>query len=118
MWQGYQGVDIDVTVDLGEKTDITRLAGSFLQDQKSWIFMPTQVEFFVSDDGKKFESVGVVENEIAPDVEDAVVQELDVRKKLQARYVRMVAKNIGTCPHWHVGSGEKAWIFCDEIVIE
>ena len=118
MWQGYYGVDVDVIVDLGEVTNLTRLAGSFLQDQDSWIFMPEQVEFFISTDGKNFKSVGVVENEIAQDAEDAVIQELDINKRMTARYVRMVAKNIGSCPAWHVGAGEKAWIFCDEVVIE
>ena len=118
MWQGYYGVDVDVTVDLGEMTTFTRLAGSFLQDQKSWIFMPAEVEFFISEDGKNFKSVGVVENEIAQDAEDAVIQELDVNKRMKARYVRMVAKNSGKCPEWHVGAGEPSWIFCDEIVIE
>ena len=118
MWQGYHGVDVDVTIDLGEQTSITRLAGSFLQDQDSWIFMPEKVEFFVSDDGKNFKSVGVVENEVAQDAEDAVIQELEIRKRLNARYVRMVATSIGTCPDWHVGAGEKAWIFCDEVVID
>jgi hypothetical protein len=29
-----------------------------------------------------------------------------------------VAKTIGTCPEGHVGAGQKAWIFCDEFVIE
>ena len=118
MWQGYYGVDVDVTIDLGEMTDITRLAGSFLQDQRSWIFMPESVEFFVSKDGKNFKLVGEVENEVSQEAEDAVIQELDIRKKLQARYVRMVAKNPGLCPDWHVGAGEKSWIFCDEVVIE
>jgi len=118
MWQGYHGVDVDVTIDLGEQTNITRLAGSFLQDQDSWIFMPEKVEFFVSNDGKNFKSVGVVENEVAQDTEDAVIQELEIRKRLNARYVRMVATSIGTCPEWHVGAGEKAWIFCDEVVID
>ena len=118
MWQGYYGVDVDVTVDLGEQTSITRLAGSFLQDQDSWIFMPEKVEFFISNDGKTFKSVGVVENEVAPDAEDAVIQELEIRKRLNARYVRMVATNPGPCPEWHVGAGENSWIFCDEIIID
>ena len=118
MWQGYHGVDVDATIDLGEVSSITRLAGSFLQDQNSWIFMPTQVEFFISTDGKDFKSVGVIENEIAEDAEDAVIQELDLNKRMKARYVRMVAKNRGICPDWHVGAGEKAWVFCDEIIIE
>ena len=118
MWQGYNGVDVDVTVDLGEVTRLTRLAGSFLQDQGSWIFMPSQVEFFISEDGKNYKSVGVVENEVAPDAEDAVIQELDVNRRMKARYVRMVATNPGPCPEWHVGAGEPSWIFCDEFIIE
>ncbi|MBP5643512.1 MAG: GH92 family glycosyl hydrolase [Bacteroidales bacterium] len=118
MWQGYYGVDLDATVDLGEVTDMTRLAGSFLQDQNSWIFMPTEVEFFISNDGKNFKSVGVVENEIPEETEDAVIQELAINRRMKARYVRMVAKSLGICPEWHVGAGEKAWVFCDEIVIE
>ena len=118
MWQGYYGVDLDATVDLREVTDISRVAGSFLQDQGSWIFMPTEVEFFVSTDGRSFKSIGTVENEVDPETDEAIIQELDIRKKFKARYVRMVAKNIGICPEWHVGAGEKAWIFCDEIVIE
>jgi hypothetical protein len=29
----------------------------------------------------------------------------------------MEAKNIGVCPDWHPGKGEKAWIFVDEIIV-
>ena len=80
--------------------------------------MPTQVEFYISNDGKNFKRVGVVDNMIDPQLEEAVTQELDVRRIMKARYVKMVAKNIGVCPDWHVGAGEKAWIFCDEIIVE
>ena len=118
VWQGYQGVDLVATIDLGESQRVNRLAGSFLQEQGSWIFMPKEVEFFVSDDGKKFRSVGKAVNYIAEDEDDAVIQELAVRPRCEARYVKMAAKNIGTCPDWHVGAGHPAWIFCDEFIIE
>lgn len=118
VWQGYQGVDLVATVDLGSKMKVSRLAGSFLQEQGSWIFMPTEVEFFVSDDGKRFRSVGKRANEIAQDDDGAVIQELGVRPRCEARYVKMVAKSIGNCPEWHVGAGHPAWIFCDEFIIE
>ena len=117
-WQGYYGVDLIATIDLGISKRINRLAGSFLQAQKSWIWMPTEVEYFVSDDGKTFRSVGKVKNTVPLDAEDAVLQEMEVRPHTNARYVKMVAKNLGICPDWHVGAGQKAWIFCDEIVIE
>ena len=118
VWQGYHGVDLVATVDLGVRQRINRLAGSFLQEQGSWIFMPKEVEFFVSDDGKKFRGVGKVINRVPADEDEAVLQELEVRPRCDARYVKMVAKTIGNCPDWHVGAGQPAWIFCDEFVIE
>ena len=117
-WQGYYGVDLIATVDLGQPKYINRLAGSFLQEAYSWIWMPTEVEYFVSDDGQSFRSVGKVMNEVPADADGAFVQEMSVRPRTDARYVKMVAKTIGTCPEGHVGAGQKAWIFCDELVIE
>ena len=117
-WQGYHGVDLIATVDLGQPKRINRLAGSFLQEVYSWIWMPTEVEYFVSDDGHNFRSVGKVKNEVPVDADGAFIQEMAVRPRTEARYVKMVAKTIGTCPEGHVGAGQKAWIFCDELVIE
>lgn len=117
-WQGYHGVDLVATVDLSEVQEISRLAGSFLQDQKSWIFMPKQVEFFVSNDGRNFKSIGVMNNTISQETDEPVLHEFSFNKKLSARYIKMVAKKIDACPDWHVGAGEPGWIFCDEIVIE
>ena len=117
-WQGYYGVDLIATVDLGVSKRINRLAGSFLQEAYSWIWMPKEVEYFVSEDGKNFRSVGKVKNDIPADADGAFIQEMEVRPRTTARYVKMVAKTIGTCPEGHVGAGQKAWIFCDELVIE
>lgn len=117
-WQGYYGVDLIATVDLGVSKRLNRLAGSFLQEIYSWIWMPTEVEYFVSDDGRNFRSVGKVKNDVPVDADGAFVQEMEARPRCNARYVKMVAKTIGTCPEGHVGAGQKAWIFCDELVIE
>ncbi len=117
-WQGYYGVDLIATVDLGQPKKLNRVAGSFLQEIYSWIWMPTEVEYFISDDGKTFRSVGKVKNDIPVDADGAFIQEMEVRPRTTARYVKMVAKTIGTCPEGHVGAGQKAWIFCDELVIE
>ena len=37
-----------------------------------------------------------------------------------ARYIKIVAKNLGDLPKWHLGSPDngKAWIFVDEIEIK
>ena len=118
-WQGYEGVDLDATIDLGAVQTISKVSAGFLQDQNSWIFYPDGFEVFVSEDGKEFRSVAI-------SVPDGPINDPEVRvlgynaefKPLQARYVRLVAKNIGTCPPWHIGAGSKAWLFADEIVVE
>ena len=80
--------------------------------------MPKQVEFFISDDGKNFKSLGVVKNTISQETEEPVIHEFAIDKNFSARYIKMVAKKIDACPDWHVGAGEPGWIFSDEIIID
>ena len=37
--------------------------------------------------------------------------------KREIRFVKVKAKNIGLCPEWHPGAGNRGWLFVDEIVI-
>jgi len=37
---------------------------------------------------------------------------------IEARFIKVFAKNMGTCPPWHIGAGGKAWVFIDEITVE
>lgn len=80
--------------------------------------MPSKVEYFISDNGKHFKSVGSVKNNVPTETDGGITKEFELRKDMKARYVKMIAKNIKTCPDWHPGAGEKAWIFCDEFIIE
>ena len=117
-WQGYEGVNIDAIIDLGENEPISELSVGFLQDEKSWIFFPVEVAFFLSDDGKVFRNAGSVKNEL-PDNNEVVTHDFSWKTSgVHARYIRMVAKNRVVCPGWHPGAGNKAWIFADEIEIK
>lgn len=117
-WQGYQGKNLEAVVDLGSVKEFNKISIGFLQDEGSWIFMPPQVEFFVSDDGKNFTSAGVEQNKTDWRTGGTILHDFGVQKKMKARYVKVVAKNTGTCPDWHSGKGNPAWIFADEIIIE
>jgi hypothetical protein len=37
---------------------------------------------------------------------------------LKSRYLRIVAKNPGTLPSWHMSAGQPSYLFTDEIVIK
>jgi predicted alpha-1,2-mannosidase len=118
-WQGYQGIDLEAVVNLGETMNADKLAIGFIQDQKSWIFLPVAVDFYVSKDGKNFNHAGTVKHDIPLEKEGAIVKEFVVEKKFDGiRYVKVKATNLGICPDWHLGAGGKAWIFADEIIVE
>lgn len=119
IWQGYHGVDLIAVIDLIQPQDIRKIAAGFLQDQNSWIFMPEKVEFSLSMDGNNFNTVAVISSDISPNEEKAIIKDFACEfKNARARFVRIHAKNRGVCPPWHIGAGEKAWIFADEIIIE
>jgi hypothetical protein len=117
-WQGYEGVDLNAVVDLGSVHLISSLETGFLQDVGAWIFMPLEVGYYVSNDGVSFQHIGTVGNEVSPRALGVNIQNFTLNFSTKARYVKVVAKNRGTCPDWHVGAGRKAWIFADEIYIE
>ena len=117
-WQGYEGHDLVATVDLGKYQNLHRLGLGTLQDENSWIFFPTEVQFEVSDDGENFRNVGSVQNKVDWSRKGSLLQTFSSDVAVSARYVRVRAVNRGVCPPEHKGAGGKCWVFADEIIIE
>lgn len=118
LWQGYWGNDFVAVLDLSSGEKVARVGANFIQDQRSWIFMPYEVEYYVSDNGKDFKLLEVVPNDVPQRCEDVVQKTFFTTKMINHRYIKVVAKNIKTNPSWHLSPGEKSWLFTDEIVIE
>jgi predicted alpha-1,2-mannosidase len=119
-WQGYQSQDFEAVVDLKEVKTISEISARFLQDQRSWILMPTKVEYYISDDNVNFTYFGSVENTLDPKIEENIILNFtsNETKAKKARYVKVIAKNFGKLPEWHQGFGGDAFIFVDEITIK
>jgi len=119
-WQGFQGKDMELIVDLGKEKTVGRFSVSVLQDTRSWIVFPKKVDFFVSTDGKKFEPAANVVNTAPIDSLDTRTQELSVTPfiPIKARYVKIVLQQYGKLPDWHPGKGGDSFIFIDEIDIK
>jgi predicted alpha-1,2-mannosidase len=119
-WQGYQSQDFEAVVDLQEAKDITEISARFLQDQRSWIVMPTKVEYFISEDNVNFMYFGSVNNTLDPKIEENIILNFiaNETKSKKARYVKVIAKNFGKLPEWHQGFGGDAFIFVDEITVK
>jgi hexosaminidase len=117
-WQGFEGNDLDATVDLGAPTAISHLTVHFLVDHHSWIFAPTTVQYDVSEDGKNYTTVGSFTLPVPGTAQEVTIVELAKPVNVQARFVRVFAHNLAVCPPWHPGRGGKAWLFVDEIIVE
>ncbi len=117
-WHGYQGTDFEAVVDLGKTKKINLLGAGFIHEIRSWIWMPEDVSFFVSEDGIDFEKIAHITHDIAAD--DYEIKQIDLTAEVstRARYIKVRASNFGTIPAWHLGAGGDAYIFIDEIIIQ
>lgn len=118
-WLGFEGVDIEVLVDLEDAMEVKEVSCGFLLNQKSWIFIPDSLEILVSEDGKEYTTIKTVND----DAKVHIIAQRVVRYKAEieprmVRYVKVKAKNIKECPSWHSGAGSDAWLFIDEIAIK
>jgi predicted alpha-1,2-mannosidase len=117
-WQGYWGKDFEAVIDLSKEQEVRRIIASFLEDQGSWIFLPKQVTFETSTDGVHY--TPAFKRETRPLQNDRTLIEKmggDI-ERINARYIRVKAINVGKLPSWHLSAGSDAWIFIDEISIE
>lgn len=118
-WLGWEGEDMEVTVDLGEATLIRKVSIGFLQDNRSWIFMPEKVTIRFSMDGNMFSNAIEIANDLPADDMHLIIKPFEsVTNNITARYIRVHALNRKVCPETHPAAGGKAWIFTDEIVVE
>lgn len=121
-WQGYQKQNFEAVVDLQTEKVISDFSATFLQDQRSWILMPTKVEYYTSNDNISFTLVGTVTNTLDPKTDENTVRDFTFisNQEIKAKYVKVKAYNYGKLPEWHLGypyNGD-AYIFVDEITIK
>jgi predicted alpha-1,2-mannosidase len=120
-WQGYQSQDFEAIIDMQSTREISQITANFLQDTRSWILMPTKVEYYISDDNVNFTLFDTQNNTIDPKEYKSIIKGFkSVKKPVKARYVKVKATNFGKLPEWHQGfpfNGE-AFIFVDEITVD
>lgn len=118
-WQGYQSQDFEAIIDLQESKEISEISSNYLQDSRSWILLPKEVEYFVSNDGINFTSVAKLGHDLTWKTDENIEKKLtsQLSQKTKARYVKVVAKNYGALPEGHLGFGGDAFIFVDEIEV-
>lgn len=121
-WLGFEGVDMEATIELAVPTDISIVKVGLCHEPNDWVVWPKSVWVSFSKDGKEFTDWQPAELPVfdRPDKMQGfgrVEARARVNEK-QAKFVRVKVENYGTLPEWHPYAGQKAWIMVDEVAIE
>lgn len=118
-WQGFSGANLEAIYELASPLTLQRVTVPFYTYSNAWIFLPVEVEVFGSNDGKRWDSLGLSRNPLAEDDKRQAIVEITVETNTTTAYNRLkvVAKNRGKNPAWHDAPGEPAWLFASEIIV-
>ena len=121
-WLGFEGVDMDATIELAVPTNISMVKVGVCHEPQSWIVWPKSVKVCFSKDGKEYSDWQRVD---LPDFDPSDpmdgmgrVEARAMVSERQAKFVRVKVENPGQLPKWHPYAGQKAWIMVDEVTIE
>jgi hypothetical protein len=118
-WLGFSDEDLEATIEFEQKTTFQKITPSFLSDQNAWIFLPKEVEILISDDGEIYHSKA--KKEVKTTLENSSSElhfsELNFENQ-EAKFVKILIRNLSSIPEWHPGKGTPPWLFIDEIIIE
>ena len=113
---GFSGADAEAVIDLGEKTALTKVEVSFLQQPGSWIYPPSAIEVYSSEDGTLFSQLEAVPINRA-DFSENAMKSKELILNTKCRFVKVIVKNFGPIPSGQAGEGKPAWLFVDEISV-
>jgi len=117
-WLGFLGNDIDATIDLGKMDTLSQVRMHTLDQNGSWIYLPSYMEVQISNDGQQFMTIGQ-STEFVRDHPRLTSGWITVRfPQIKAQYVRVIARNHGRIGEGKPGAGTKAWLFADEIQVD
>lgn len=108
-WLGFWGDDIEVTIDLGEDTEINTIKTRFHNGNGQWIYAPNKIEF-------GFSSHGIDSSITIPRTEKQII-DIIIEANVNTRKIYLRIPNYGTIPDGKQGAGNKAWTFIDEIIV-
>jgi len=118
-WQGIYGKDYDAVLTFDQNVEISKVTLRAYSGVSSWIFLPRNVEVYISKDGNKFTKAGTYTN--TEDYQGAVTGPRNMTvsfDKTKVKAIKVKAKKYGIIPEWHGGKGSESYMFVDEIILE
>lgn len=115
-WVGFQGRDAAGVIDLGTVRSLRHVGFDADNEPRSWIVLPRGAEFEFSTDGVNYGRPVRIETEDGlTAASGAHYFGASIPGGVRARYIRFRIEN-GLLPAGHIGEGNPAWMFLDEIM--
>lgn len=114
-WLGFSGKDVEAIIDFDGPITFEKISLNTFNGETSWIYLPVEIQFHVSHDGKSFELLHTVSKEKI-NKKNGVIEE--ILPKTTTKYLKVLAKNYGIIPDGKPGAGNSSWLFIDEISVE
>jgi hexosaminidase len=108
-WLGFWGEDIEITIDLGEETEINSIETRFHNGQGQWIYAPREIEIGFDDHG--------LDSKTEIPLSSNIMVPLKIKLNETSQKIYLKFKNYGIIPEGKQGAGNKAWTFIDEIIV-
>lgn len=105
-WQGFEGRDMDVTIELKETKTVDSISVRFMQLTGPGVYMPARVEFSWSVNGKDYSAPVTVMNQVPEDQASLITEHYSVSVQDRAKYIRIRAQN-----------HKRGFLFADEVII-
>ncbi|MGG9963532.1 beta-N-acetylhexosaminidase [Ferruginibacter sp. SUN106] len=118
---GFAGKDLDAMIDLKTTSDISKITVHVMDQNGSWIYLPSAVEItYLPDSDLTPELIAAApkETKIIDPIKDKGARTIVLEAKHGCRFVHVVVKNFGIIPSGNPGAGSAAWLFVDEIEVE
>ncbi|MGZ0017909.1 beta-N-acetylhexosaminidase [Yeosuana sp. AK3] len=116
-WLGFSGEDIEITIDLGQETEIGSVYTRCYTANGQWIYLPKGAQIdLIDNEGKSIfdRYIELLTEGLDSKVTSKIGMEFD---RINARYIKLKFQNYGIIPECHQGAGNKAWTFIDEIIV-
>lgn len=113
-WLGFSADSLEAIVDLGSNQTIQKLGINILKYHWQRMWGPTELIFYTSLDGEKYKEIARETNFPINGINPSRI----TIQPTEARYIKVIANNIGIVPPGEYGAGGKAWLLVDEIFID
>ncbi|NCO63043.1 MAG: family 20 glycosylhydrolase [Flavobacteriales bacterium] len=116
-WLGFSGEDIEITIDLGQETEIGSVYTRCYAANGQWIYLPKGAQIdLIDNEGKSIfdRYIELLTEGLDSKFTSKIGMEFD---GINARYIKLKFQNYGNIPESNQGAGNKAWTFIDEIIV-